>query len=267
MLAAERHALILGELNLRGAVRIAALSAELGVSEMTVRRDLELLSDQGLLYKVHGGATAKSDTQSVTELPFRTKSQREQQAKEAIARKAAEMVLPAAALALMGGSTVYALAKHLVQIPRLTIVTNSLPVSDLFQREGRSDQTVILTGGLRTPTDSFVGEIAVSVFDRLNIDIAFMGSHGMDEVGGFSSPNLLEAETNRAVRSRAKKVVVMADHTKWGEVAFSTFAQFEEADVLVTDSGLPPSALTILKSRVPDLRVVELQSQTTEAGR
>jgi DeoR/GlpR family transcriptional regulator of sugar metabolism len=89
----------------------------------------------------------------------------------------------------------------------------------------------------------------------------------MDEVGGFSSPNLLEAETNRAVRSRAKKVVVMADHTKWGEVAFSTFAQFEEADVLVTDSGLPPSALTILKSRVPDLRVVELQSQTTEAGR
>lgn len=266
MLAAERHAHILGELNQRGAVRIASLSAELGVSEMTVRRDLEALADQGLLFKVHGGATVKSDTQSVTELPFRTKSQREQSAKEAIAKAAAEMVHPAAALALMGGSTVYALARHLVQVPRLTIVTNSLPVSDLFQREGRSDQTVILTGGLRTPTDSFVGEIAVSVFDRLNIDIAFMGTHGMDEVGGFSSPNLLEAETNRAVRARAKKVVVMADHTKWGEVAFSTFAQFEETDVLVTDDALPAEALVALRGRIGDLRVTHLNHESNEAN-
>ncbi|MEN9714881.1 MAG: hypothetical protein RJA35_348 [Actinomycetota bacterium] len=268
MLAAERHSFILDELNNRGAVRITTLASQLDVSEMTVRRDLEMLADQGLIFKVHGGATVKTDSPLVTELPFRTKSQREQAAKDAIAKAAAEMVQPAAALALLGGSTVFALARQLVQIPRLTIVTNSLPVSDLFQREGRSDQTVILAGGLRTPTDSFVGEITVSVFDRLNIDIAFTGAHGIDPVGGFSSPNLLEADTNRAVRARAKKLVVLADHTKWGQVAFSTFAQLEDADVLITDSDMAADTVKELKARIPDIRIASANtaSMNVKAG-
>jgi len=242
MLAAERHSYILEELNQRGVVRISNLAEVLAVSEMTIRRDLEQLGDLGLLIKVHGGATVKLENNSITEPPFRTKSLRETVAKEAIAREAAALVQPAASLALMGGSTVFALARHLINVPRLTVVTNSLPISDFFHREGRGDQTVILAGGLRTPTDSFVGEIAVSVFDRLNIDIAFTGTHGMDPRGGFSSPNILEAETNRAVRARAKSLVVLADHTKWGEIAFSTFAQLEDADAIITDDALPIAA-------------------------
>ena len=169
------------------------------MSEMTVRRDIELLAEQGLLEKVHGGATAVASKITAVEPPFQSKSLREQLAKDAIAARAALEITPGSSIALMGGSTVFAVAKLAVTIPGLTIVTNSLPVSDLFSREGQLNQTVVLTGGLRTPTDSFVGEITVQAFSCLNLDLLFMGTHGMDVSGGYSSPNLLEAETNRAV--------------------------------------------------------------------
>jgi len=148
------------------------------------------------------------------------------------------------------------LARELANVPRLTVVTNSLPVSDLFHREGRSDQTVVLTGGMRTPTDSLVGDMAVTVFDRLNVEITFMGAHGMDPKGGFSSPNVLEVETNRAVRARTKKLVILADHTKWGEVAFGTFAELGDADLLITDTGLAPDAVSALKQAIPAVKIV-----------
>lgn len=256
MLAAQRHSLILQEVGRQGAARISELAAALEVSEMTVRRDIDVLAEQGLLDKVHGGATAIIEASSVIEPPFKAKSLREQVVKNSIASRAAQLVKPGASIALMGGSTVFMMAQYLTNIPRLTIVTNSLPVSDFFQKEGRSDQTVILAGGMRTPTDSFVGEITVSVFDRLNVDIAFVGTHGMDQKGGFSSPNILEAETNRAVRDRAKSVVVLADHTKWGSVGFATFANLSDANTVITDDGLTPDAIDILNRKVDEVIVV-----------
>jgi len=257
MLATERHSFILEELSQRNVVRIANMAETLDVSVMTIRRDIELLAEQGLVNKVHGGATAKTEALTLKEPPFRTKSMRELEAKTAIAKMAASLVTPGASIALMGGSSVFALAKRLVTVPNLTIVTNSLPVSDLLHREGRSDQTVILAGGLRTPTDSFVGELTVSIFNRLNIDFAFMGAHGFDLKGGFTSPNILESETNRAVRAHAKKLVVLADHTKYGEVAFSTFAKLNDADVFITDVGLPETTLDAIATVIDDVRVVQ----------
>jgi DeoR/GlpR family transcriptional regulator of sugar metabolism len=182
---------------------------------------------------------------------------REQAAKDAIAAKAAEMVKPGSSIALMGGSTVFAMAKHIAHIPRITVVTNSLPVSEFLHREGSQDQVVILTGGMRTPTDSFVGEFTIAALQRLNLDIAFIGTHGVDVKGGFSSPNLYEAETNRSVRQRTKKFVVLADHTKWGKVGFSTFARLNEADLLITDSAIESDTLTEMREYVPAVEVVE----------
>jgi DeoR/GlpR family transcriptional regulator of sugar metabolism len=157
---------------------------------------------------------------------------------------------------MMGGSSVFAMARHIKDIPRLTVVTNSLPVSDYLHNEGRADQTVILAGGMRTPTDSLVGEIAIQTFDKVHVDMVFMGTHGMDVRGGYSSPNLFESETNLAIRSRAKKLIVLADHTKWGQVGFSTFAKLSDADVLITDSGLPSDALAELKQHVAEVQLV-----------
>ena len=256
MLAAQRQSLILQEIAQRSAARISDLAETLEVSEMTIRRDIEQLAEQGLLEKVHGGATAVAAKTTVIEPPFQSKSLREQLAKDAIAARAALEITPGSSIGLMGGSSVFAVAKLAVTIPGLTIVTNSLPVSDLFAREGQLNQTVVLAGGLRTPTDSFVGDITVSAFSALNLDVVFMGTHGMDPVGGFSTPNLQESETNRAVIGKTRKLVVLADHTKWSLVGFSTFAKLEEADLLITDSGITPSAAKNLKASVGELAIV-----------
>ena len=257
MLAAQRHGLILQEISRRTAARISDLAEVLQVSEMTVRRDIEVLAERGLLEKVHGGATAIVNKRNALEPPFQSKSLREELSKDAIAARAAMEIAPGASIGLMGGSTVFALAKLALTIPGLTIVTNSLPVSDLFNREGQHSQTVILAGGIRTPTDSFVGDITVSAFQALNLEVVFMGAHGMDPKGGFTTPNLYESETNRAVIAKTRKLVMLADQTKWGEVGFSTFAGLDEADLLVTNTGLSRAALSQLRSSVKELAVVE----------
>jgi DeoR/GlpR family transcriptional regulator of sugar metabolism len=257
MLAPQRQTLILQEVSRTGAARISDLAAALDVSEMTVRRDIDLLAEAGQIEKVHGGAVAIFEASNISEPPFKATSMREQAAKDAIAAKASELVKPGASIALMGGSTVFAMAKYISHIPRITVVTNSLPVSDYLHREGNQDQVVILTGGMRTPTDSFVGEFTIDALQRLNLDIAFIGTHGVDIKGGFSSPNLYEAETNRSVRQRTKKFVVLADHTKWGKLGFSTFAQLAEADLLITDSAIEKDALVAMRENIASVEVVE----------
>lgn len=266
MLAAQRQTMILEYVGKLGAARISELADSLDVSEMTVRRDIDTLAEQGLVDKVHGGATAILEHSPATEPPFKSKSLREQVTKDAIAAKAAELVQPGAAIAMMGGSSVFAMSRHIKDIPRLTVVTNSLPVSDYLHSEGRSDQTVILAGGMRTPTDSLVGEIAIQTFDKVNVDIVFMGTHGMDVRGGYSSPNLFESETNLAIRSRAKRLVVLADHTKWGQVGSSTFAKLSDADVLITDSGLEAEALAELKQHVNQVLLASAELENISRG-
>ena len=145
MLARQRQALILDRVRQVGAVRVADLVRELEVSDMTVRRDLEILHDQGLLEKVHGGATAPSRLASY-EPAFVTKAALQQAEKAAIAAEAARMVKPGMAIAISAGTTTYAMAGPVADIPGVTVVTNSLQVAEVLNHSGRRDQTVILTG-------------------------------------------------------------------------------------------------------------------------
>src|ERR671936_498989 len=161
MLAGQRQMLIVEEIRRRGAVRVSELTELLGVSDMTVRRDLEVLAASGLVEKVHGGATVRGML-STDEPGFQAKSVRQLEEKEAIARAARELVEPGQAIGLTAGTTTWRLAHHLVDIPDLTIVTNSIPVAAVLDREARPDRTVVLTGGVRTPSDALVGPIAVA---------------------------------------------------------------------------------------------------------
>jgi DeoR/GlpR family transcriptional regulator of sugar metabolism len=259
MLAAQRQATILKVILEQGAAKITELAQILRVSEMTVRRDLEVLADEGAIEKVHGGATALSRGATV-EPPFVAKSLRELEAKQAIGKHAAQMIEPGSAIALLGGSTVFALAKELSEIDGLTIVTNSVPISDVFQREKSPQQNVFLVGGIRTPTDSLVGQLAIETFSKFNFDLVAVGSHGMDVASGFSSPNLLEAETNMSVVRNAGIFMVLADHSKWGVRGFTTFAQLSDADVVVSDSRLSDTAQRELRTRVGKLELAQLPS-------
>lgn len=247
LLAEQRRALILDEVRRRGGVRVNELTRKLGVSDMTVRRDLDALARQGVLEKVHGGAVPVVEA-STHEPGFEAKSGLELTAKEDIARSAAELVAPGTAIALSGGTTTYALAHQLVDVPDLTVVTNSVRVADVFHAAQRTSgprqgaATVVLTGGVRTPSDSLVGPVADQAIAALHFDMLFLGVHGISVEAGLSTPNLAEAETNRRLVQSARRVVVVADHTKWGVVGLSSFAALEQIDTLVTDSGLESEA-------------------------
>src|SRR5918997_3057145 len=255
MLAQQRQAAILDRVRAAGGVRVSELANEYGVSDMTIRRDLETLADRGLLSKVHGGATTVSPG-SAHEPGFAAKSVRQRAEKTAIAARAAALVSPGDAIALSAGTTTAELARRLTDMPGLTVVTNSIPVADVFYRAGRPDQTVVLTGGVRTPSDALVGPVAVAAIRSLHLDVLFLGVHGMSERAGFTTPNLMEADTNRALVAAAERLVVLADHTKWGTVGISTIAALDRADVLITDDGLDETARALLAEQVVDLMVV-----------
>ncbi|MER6559645.1 DeoR/GlpR family DNA-binding transcription regulator [Streptomyces sp. NPDC001027] len=260
LLAEQRRSLILDEVRRRGGVRVNELTRKLGVSDMTVRRDLDALARQGVLEKVHGGAVPVVEA-STHEPGFEAKSGLELTAKEDIAKAAAELVAPGSAIALSGGTTTYALAHHLVDVPDLTVVTNSVRVADVFHvaqrtagpRQGAA--TVVLTGGVRTPSDSLVGPVADQAIAALHFDVLFLGVHGISAEAGLSTPNLAEAETNRRLVQSARRVVVVADHTKWGVVGLSSFAALEQVDTLVTDAGLPEAARAEISEHLRRLTV------------
>jgi DeoR/GlpR family transcriptional regulator of sugar metabolism len=235
---------------------VSELTRQLNVSDMTIRRDLEALAERGLLEKVHGGATAIGE-HSTDEPGFEAKSYRQRQEKEAIAKHAASRVRPGSAIGVSAGTTTHALAPYLCEVPGITVVTNSIPVADVLYRAGRADQTVVLTGGLRTPSDALVGPFAVSAIRELHLDLIFMGVHGMDARSGFTTPNLMEADTNRALVSAGRRLVVLADHSKWEMVGISSIAALADADVVITDDGLEPEARDILAAEVGELVVVE----------
>ncbi|MGW6055602.1 DeoR/GlpR family DNA-binding transcription regulator [Streptomyces sp. NPDC055189] len=262
LLAEQRRALILDEVRRRGGVRVNELTRKLGVSDMTVRRDLDALARQGVLEKVHGGAVPVVEA-STHEPGFEAKSGLELNAKEDIARTAASLVAPGTAIALSGGTTTYALAHHLLDVPDLTVVTNSVRVADVFHSAQRSSgrrqgaATVVLTGGVRTPSDSLVGPVADQAIGALHFDVLFLGVHGISAEAGLSTPNLAEAETNRRLVQSARRVIVVADHTKWGTVGLSSFATLEQVDTLVTDAGLPTEARTEISEHLRRLVVTD----------
>jgi DeoR/GlpR family transcriptional regulator of sugar metabolism len=256
LLAKQRQARILAEVRRTGWARVTDLTVLLGVSDMTVRRDLNQLAAAGSVQKVHGGAMLTGNAASI-EPGFEAKSNLEQPAKSAIAAAAAALIRPGSAIAVSAGTTTWGLAHHISSIPGLTVVTNSITVAEAIAMSSpATDQVVILTGGVRTPSAALVGPVADATLRGLHVDQAFVGVHGMDEAAGFTTPNLAEAETNRALIAGASEVVVCADSTKWGAVGLASFGPLSAADILITDSALPDEAEAVLRDAVGALHIV-----------
>ncbi len=262
-IAAQRQERILSEVRQRGAVRVSELARSMSVSDMTIRRDLDSLDVAGLVVKVHGGATAPAGAAS-DEPGFDAKSLRNPDEKDAIGRRAARLVHDGDAIGVTAGTTTWRLAHAVLDVADLTVVTNSLRVADLFATRPRPDRTVIVTGGVRTRSDALVGPIAVNALRDLRVDRLFLGVHGMSERGGFTTPNMLEGETNRAFIDAAAETVVVLDHTKWGVTGLSCFADFDDVDVVVTDDGLGDDAVERIRSLVGGLILVESESRPVE---
>lgn len=254
MLARQRQERIIEQVRLTGGVRVSDLVDLLGVSDMTIRRDIAILARKGLVARVHGGATAVSG-RSADEPGFAVKSELATDEKLAIATAAASLVRPGDCVALSAGTTTFAVARELRAVPGLTVVTNSVPAADLLHSTARDDLTVVLTGGVRTPSDALVGPVAVAALRSLHVDWLFLGVHGIDDRAGLTTPNLEEAETNRALIASAGQIVVTADSTKWGVVGLSSMARLEDVDIVVSDDGLDAETQRLLRSRVGRLVV------------
>ena len=255
MLAHQRQVRILTELRRSGAVRVSDLTELLGVSDMTIRRDLDSLVASGIARKVHGGAVLAG--QVAHEPGFAAKSQLEQAAKHAIAAHAASLIQPGAAIALSAGTTTWAMARLIVSIPGLTVVTNSTTVADAIATLDPGNQVgVILTGGVRTPSAALVGPVADRTIATMHVDQLFIGVHGMDERVGFTTPNLAEAATDRALIGAAREVIVLADSSKWGVVGLADIAPLSAAHIVITDDKLPHTAAKTLQERVATLVMV-----------
>jgi len=254
MLAKQRQQRILELIQSSGGARVSDLVEMLGVSDMTVRRDISTLARKGKVARVHGGATALVGRSS-EEPGFAAKFRLQKAEKAAIARAAVTLVEPGDSVAISGVTTTYAVAVELLAIPDLTVVTNSVPVGELLHTSGRTDLTVILTGGTRTPSDSLVGPIAVASLSSLHVDWTFLGVHGVDERAGLTTPNLVEAETHRAMVRSARRVAVVADSSKWNVVGLSSIARLDDIDVMVTDDKLGHEAQRILQSRLGSLLI------------
>ncbi|ROZ61785.1 DeoR/GlpR transcriptional regulator [Kocuria soli] len=250
LLPAERRARILEQTRAQGSVRVADLAQVLGVSEMTVRRDLDQLATDGELHKVHGGARLAAPGSASEEPGFLRKSRLHQGQKSAVAKAAAALVEPGMSVFVNSGTTTFALARELRAVEDLTVVTNSPRIAQVFEDRPAAGGQVVMLGGVRTPSDALVGPLAVRCLETLHADVCFMGVHGFDIEAGLSTPNMLEAQVNRMFLEHANRSVVVADATKWGTVGLYGFAPLEVVDDLVTDTGLPESALNELEERI-----------------
>jgi DeoR/GlpR family transcriptional regulator of sugar metabolism len=259
LLAEQRRDHILATVLRSGSVRVADLIAQLGVSATTIRRDLDALERDGRLTKVFGGAAAAAESRA-HEPGSTVKSVRGQREEDEIARLAAAQVHPGMAIALAAGTTTHNVARHLLEVENLTVVTNSPRVADvLLSAPARLSRrpTVIITGGIRTPSHALVGPVADAAIRSLNVDLLVIGCHGVTLTHGLTTPNLAEAETNRAFVESARQILLAADHTKWGIVGLSTFARLDQIGVLVTDAGMPAAERHLISDHVGQLLIAQ----------
>ena len=230
MLASQRRSVILELVEESGAVKVSDLVERLGVSDMTIRRDIERLSTDGLLERVHGGALALGDTRSSEEPGFSAKSLLQLGQKQAIAQAAAQRVEPGSAIGISAGTTTYELARAVKDVPQLTVVTNSVPGrrSCSTSRAHRARRSCSPVGCARPPTPSSARSPSRPCAPSTST-CSSSARTASTPATGLTTPNLVEAETNQALVASARHVCVLADSSKWGTVGLSTFADLSES--------------------------------------
>jgi DeoR/GlpR family transcriptional regulator of sugar metabolism len=243
--ASERHQLILNQLELDGRVSVSELSTTAGVSEMTIRRDLEALEQSGALSRVHGGAVP-AQSQSY-EPPFAARATRNIDAKQRIGKAAAALLHDGETAILDAGTTTLEIARALRGRRNLRLLALSLHIADMLVDE--PGLTVMVAGGIaRAGERSLIGSLAERAFEDLSFDTLFLTVGGVDLHHGLSEYNLDDAAVKRAAFASSRRRVAVADASKLGKAAFARIAAIEELDVLVTDSSASPAFLDEIRA-------------------
>jgi len=230
----DRRSRLLDIIRIRGFAALDELVRELGVSESTVRRDLDALEEHGTAKRTHGGVLYSGSTPRLAE--FDERQPANWAAKRAIAAQAAAVIEDDETVLLDGGTTTYEVARLLVG-RSLQVVTNSLPVANLFASEARTD--LVLLGGYVSPrTGVCLGPYANELLGRLHVTTTVLSAAGIAAEGLFNA-HLLLAETEQAMLRVASRVMVVADSSKFGRKSLTLVAGLDSIDVVVSDAGLP----------------------------
>lgn len=214
-----------------GRVRVGELARQLDVTTETIRKDLKVLEERGVLIKKHGSAEVRN---AYYQLPFDVKLQEHTLEKQQIARKALEFITDDAIIYMDPGSTCLQLAKLLRLKKNITVLTNSLPIADIICDSGLH---LIMTGGkLQKRGRAFVGYYATNVIDTVRIDIACMGCDGFMDMDGPMTFSMEHAEINRHVLQHSRKKLLLCDSSKFTKTATYQFAKFSDYDLMITNT-------------------------------
>ena len=257
MMAEERRQKLSEVVNQRGYVSLPDLVSVIGVSESTVRRDLDYLHEVGIVRRTHGGATAVGER--MTSLPaFEERSTRQAKEKRQIAQRMAEIIKDDETILLDGGTTTFEVAKQLLG-RSIQVVTNSLPIANLL---GSSrDIDLVLIGGYVYPkTGVALGPIAQKAIQELHVNRLVMSVGGVTARGLFNG-NLLLVETERAMMRSAQETNVVADHTKFGQQALAFLSDWSAIGRVVVDDGMTEEQIGMIAPNVEVVRAGDRDGQ------
>ncbi len=254
LLPAERLERIRRILQTRGAVRVATLSAELGVSEVTVRSDLDRLERDGMVERTHGGAMPAGLGRTRFERPFSEQQERFAAEKRRIGQAAAATIAAGDTIILDVGTTTTEIARQLPVRDDVVVMTNGLNIALELERH---QATVLVMGGtLRPLQHSLVNPYATLLLSQVHADRLFLGCNGVAVAAGVTNSNLPEAEVKQAMIKAAKHVTVVADGSKVGKVAAAHVAELGEIHCLITDTGADPDELQRIRQAGVQVTVV-----------
>ena len=240
----DRRHVILERVADEQTIHVGALARELGVSEMTIRRDIRRLERDGFLRQTYGGATAHL-TRSL-DVAFNARALQHPREKRLIAMRAASLIDGARTVFLGVGTTIEQFARYFHPRPDLTIVTASLPTASLLGT--RAVRTISLGGNILRDDLTATGPIAVATLERYRFDVAVIGAAGLSGRWGITELSDEEAEVQRAAIQRAERVVVLADGSKLGSAHGAVVAPAEAISTLVTDPGAPAAEVDALRA-------------------
>jgi DeoR family transcriptional regulator of aga operon len=232
----ERRRAILDIVNQEGRVLVKNIAPRFNTSQVTIRKDLEILHNHGLVHRTHGGALHVR-AESLLDPSLREKEKLHPKEKQKIAAIAASLVKEGQSVVLDSGTTTTLIGRALRQFRRLTVITNAVNIAaDL----AGSNVEVVLTGGiLRENSFSVVGPLAEDTLRHLSADILFLGVDGFDVRFGLTTPNMLEAKVNRVMVEIARRIVVVCDSSKFGRRSLSLIAPRSVVHQTITDSRIP----------------------------
>ena len=253
-LAPERRNLIRRLLQQDGAVRVSDLASALGVSEETVRRDLEALERAGVAQRTYGGAVSTQPL--LPELPFARRQTERQESKQRIARAALRLVRPGDNVGMDASTTVLYMAMAWPEGLHATVLTNSIPIA--MELAKHPEVTVVCPGGIVRPAAwSFVGPLAEQTIATYRLDVAFMSCRGLSLERGPTESNELEVQVKRRLAQVADRLVILADSSKLGASGFVSIVDISAVHALITDAEADPAYLERLRQRGIEVIVAE----------